>query len=322
MPDPTPDHNREFIVTYGFVFPGQGSQEIGMLADFANEPVVRDCVAEAEAAVGLQLARLMREGPADELNRTQITQPILLTASIALWRLWQSRGGRAPTVMAGHSLGEYSALVAAGALDFAEAVRLVAVRGELMQAAVPSGQGAMAAILGLAEAQVAECCRGVDGVVSPANINAPGQVVIAGDAAAVATASERCIAAGAMRAIKLDVSVPSHCSLMRPAAERFVAEIAKVRVGAPTLPVIHNVDAGTTNDPEQIRRNLVAQLSQPVLWVQCVESMARHGATTLVECGPGKVLGGMIRRIDKRIANVALGTRASFDAGLEGAARG
>jgi [acyl-carrier-protein] S-malonyltransferase len=310
-------------VTYGFVFPGQGSQEIGMLGDFVqSEAVVRDCIAEAEAAVGLKLGQLMREGPAEELNRTQITQPVLLTASIALWRLWQSRGGRPPVIMAGHSLGEYSALVAAGALDFAETVRLVGVRGQLMQGAVPSGAGSMAAILGLDEAQVTECCKAVDGIVSPANINAPGQIVIAGAAAAVAAASERCLAAGAMRAIKLEVSVPSHCSLMLPAAERFADAIAKVRVTAPAVPVVHNVDAAVTNDPAQIRRNLLAQLSQPVRWIQCVESMVRHGATTFVECGPGKILGGMIRRIDRGVVNVALGTRAAFDAGLQGAGRG
>lgn len=310
-------------MTYGFVFPGQGSQEIGMLGDFLqSEPVVRDCVAEAEAAIGLKLGQLMREGPAEDLNRTQITQPVLLTASVALWRLWQSRGGRPPVIMAGHSLGEYSALVAAGAVGFTDAVRLVNVRGQLMQAAVPSGAGAMAAILGLDEAQVTDCCRGGEGVVSPANINAPGQIVIAGAAAAVAAASERCLAAGAMRAIKLEVSVPSHCSLMLPAAERFADAIAKVSIAPPTVPVVHNVDAGTTSDPDQIRRNLIAQLSQPVRWIQCVEAMVRHGATTLVECGPGKVLGGMIRRIDRSVVNVALGTRVAFDAGLQGAGRG
>jgi [acyl-carrier-protein] S-malonyltransferase len=213
-------------------------------------------------------------------------------------------------------------LVGAGALDFAEAVRLVSVRGELMQAAVPSGAGAMAAILGLDEAQVAECCSAVDGTVSAANINAPGQIVIAGTAAAVAAASERCLAAGAMRAIKLEVSVPSHCSLMLPAAERFAEAIANVHVKAPSVPVVHNVDAVATSDPDQIRRNLLAQLSQPVRWIQCVESMVRQGATTIVECGPGKILGGMIRRIDRSVVNVALGTRANFDAALSGAARG
>jgi [acyl-carrier-protein] S-malonyltransferase len=310
-------------VTYGFVFPGQGSQEIGMLGDFLqSEPLVRDCVAEAEAAVGIKLGQLMREGPAEELNRTRNTQPVLLTASIALWRLWLRRGGRPPVVMAGHSLGEYSALVAAGALDFADAVRLVAVRGDLMQAAVPSGAGSMAAILGLDEAKVTECCSAVDGVVSAANINAPRQIVIAGTAAAVAAASERCLAAGAARAIKLEVSVPSHCALMVPAAERFADAVAKVAVKAPGVPVIQNVDAASTADPDRIRRNLLAQLSQPVRWIQCVESMVKLGATTLVECGPGKILGGMIRRIDRSVVNVALGTRAAFDAAVAGSARG
>jgi [acyl-carrier-protein] S-malonyltransferase len=294
-----------------------------MLGDFIDhEPVVERCVAEAEEAVGLNLRRLMREGPEAELNRTEITQPTLLTASIALWRLWLSRDGRRPVAMAGHSLGEYSALVAAGALDFAEAVRLVRLRGQLMQAAVPAGAGAMAAILGLDEAEVARCCAAADGVVAPANINAPGQIVIAGTAAAVDAAIEQCAAAGAKRAMKLAVSVPSHCRLMVPAAEQFSQALAATRIAAPQVPVVQNVDASATSTPDLIRRNLIAQLSQPVRWIQCVEWIVQQGATTLIECGPGKVLGGLIKRIDRSVANIAIGTRASFEAGLQEAGGG
>jgi [acyl-carrier-protein] S-malonyltransferase len=294
-----------------------------MLGDFLNsETVVQRCVAEAEEAVGLNLRRLMLDGPETELNRTEITQPVLLTASVALWRLWLSRDGSQPVAMAGHSLGEYSALVSAGAIDFADAVRLVRVRGQLMQAAVPLGAGAMAAILGLDESEVARCCADTDGVVAPANINAPGQIVIAGAAAAVDAAIERCTAAGAKRAMKLSVSVPSHCALMVPAAEQFSSALATTRIVTPQVPVVQNVDASAPNDPDQIRRNLVAQLSQPVRWIQCVERMIGQGVTTLVECGPGKVLGGLAKRIDRSLLSIALGTRASFETGLQEAAHG
>ncbi len=284
-----------------------------MLRDFLSaHAVVRTCFEEAETALGRKLISVMLDGPEAELNRTEITQPVLLTASIALWRLWMSRVAEVPSVMAGHSLGEYSALVAAGAMDFAAAVRLVALRGQLMQAAVPAGEGAMAAILGLDEATVMRCCDAVDGVVSAANINAPGQIVIAGTTAAVDLAIESCSAQGAKRAMKLAVSVPSHCALMTPAAAQFEKAIAAVEISEPRIPVVQNVDAASTSDPERIRENLVAQLSQPVRWTACVERIVGFGATTLVECGPGKVLGGLIKRIDKAARVVSLSTPELF----------
>ena len=304
-------------MTFGLVFPGQGSQEVGMLADFIDsEPVVQQCIVEAEDALGMALRPLISNGPESELNRTEITQPVLLTASTALWRLWQHRNAPAPAIVAGHSLGEYSALVAAGVIPFADAVRLVRKRGELMQAAVPAGEGAMAAVLGLDEADVARCCAAVDGTVTAANINAPGQIVIAGSNAAVDAAIEGCLAAGAKRAMRLSVSVPSHCALMSSAADRLAAVLDQVALGAPAFPVVANVDASISSDPVLIRRNLVAQLSQPVRWIECVQRMVAEGATTLIECGPGRVLGGLIKRIDRSIATGSLAGSASFDAAL------
>jgi len=309
-------------MTCGFVFPGQGSQAVGMLHDVIDEPVVRACFDAADAAIGIGLRTLVLEGPETELNRTELTQPALLTASVSLWRLWQARGGAVPAVVAGHSLGEYSALVAAGAIDFADAVRLVHLRGRLMQTAVPVGAGAMAAILGLDESAVSKCCAEVDDVVTPANINAPGQIVIAGAAAAVDAAIERCSAAGAKRAIKLSVSVPSHCPLMAPIAREFGDALAATRVVAPSIPVIQNVDAAASDDPEQIRRNLVAQLSSPVRWTQCVEGMVARGANVLLECGPGNVLAALIKRIDKSVKVHTIGEKDGFDAALAEVGRG
>jgi len=310
-------------MTSGFVFPGQGSQEVGMLRDFLErEAVVRNCFDEAETAIGVPLRKLSVEGPEAELNRTEITQPALLTASVALWRCWQQRGGATATVLAGHSLGEYSALVAGGALAFADAVRLVQLRGRLMQAAVPAGAGAMAAILGLEEDAVATCCAQAGGEVTAANINAPGQIVIAGASDAVERAIARCMAAGAKRAIKLAVSVPSHCSLMQPVAAEFAEALDRVRVETPAIPVVQNVDAAVATDPLGIRRNLVAQLSNPVRWTQCVAAMISRGATTLVECGPGKVLTALIRRIDKSVSTFAIGDVGPFDAAIAGVGRG
>jgi len=310
-------------MTGGFVFPGQGSQEVGMLRDFLErEAVVRNCFSEAEDAIDVPLRTIALEGPEETLGRTEITQPVLLTASVALWRCWKEHGGATPSAMAGHSLGEYSALVAADAIGFADAVRLVQTRGRLMQQAVPAGAGAMAAILGLDEPEVARCCAEVGGVVSAANINAPGQIVIAGTAAAVDAAIERCSAAGAKRAIKLAVSVPSHCALMIGAAEKFADVLAQTRVAAPRVPVIQNVDASASDDPDRIRANLVTQLSKPVRWTQCVEAMVAGGATTLVECGPGKVLGGLIKRIDRSATTFAIGNVDAFDAALSEVGRG
>jgi len=304
-------------MSFGLVFPGQGSQEVGMLADFlASEPVVQACVAEAEDALALALRPLLLEGPDSELNRTEITQPVLLTVSTALWRLWQHRGGPPPAVVGGHSLGEYSALVAAGALGFADGVRLVRRRGQLMQAAVPAGEGAMAAILGLDEADVIRCCESVHGTVSAANINAPGQIVIAGSSAAVTAAIEGCLAAGAKRAMPLSVSVPSHCALMAPAAAELAEVLEGVQICVPAFPVVANVDASIAENPAQIRRNLVSQLSRPVRWIDCVQRMVAEGANTLLECGPGRVLAGLIKRIDRNVGTGSLANAASFDATL------
>jgi [acyl-carrier-protein] S-malonyltransferase len=310
-------------MSFGLVFPGQGSQEVGMLADFlASEPVVKDCVAEAEAVLGLALRDLLLDGPDSELNCTEVTQPVLLTASTALWRLWHHRGGPPPAVVAGHSLGEYSALVAAGALEFADGLSLVRRRGQLMQAAVPAGEGAMAAILGLDEATVIRCCESVGGTVSAANINAPGQIVIAGSSAAVAAAIDSCTAAGAKRAMLLSVSVPSHCSLMAPAAAQLAEILEGVSIAEPAFPVVANVDASIASDPLHIRRNLVAQLSRPVRWIDCVQRMVAEGATTLIECGPGRVLTGLIKRIDRGLATGSLASAASFDDALRERAGG
>jgi [acyl-carrier-protein] S-malonyltransferase len=309
-------------MTCGFVFPGQGSQAVGMLRDCMDEPVVRACFDTADAAIGIGVRKLVLDGPETELNRTEVTQPALLTASVALWRLWLHRGGAVPTVLAGHSLGEYSAMVAGGAIEFADAVRLVHLRGRLMQSAVPVGAGAMAAILGLDEADVAKCCAEVDGVVTPANINAPGQIVIAGSAAAVDAAIDRLSAAGAKRAIKLAVSVPSHCPLMAPIAGEFSAALDAVRVAAPTIPVLQNVDAAASDDPARIRKNLVAQLSNRVRWTQCVEGIVARGAKTLVECGPGNVLATLIKRIDRSVKVHTIGDSAQLNAALGEVGRG
>jgi [acyl-carrier-protein] S-malonyltransferase len=299
----------------GLMFPGQGSQSLGMLADLAAaHPAVGETFGEASEALGEDLWALAQEGPAERLDATENTQPVLLAASVAVWRAWRSAGGAVPGVAAGHSLGEYSALVAAGALELADGVRLVRARGRAMQTAVPAGQGAMAAILGLDDDAVAACCAEAagDGVVAPANHNAPGQVVIAGDAAAVDRAVEACREAGAKRAMPLAVSVPSHCALMKPAAEALEAALADVDLRAPAFPVIQNVDARAADDVDGIRRRLVEQLYAPVRWSECVSAMGAAGAGRLLECGPGKVLTGLVRRIDKGLSAAALGELDAF----------
>jgi [acyl-carrier-protein] S-malonyltransferase len=307
-------------MSVGFVFPGQGSQEVGMLSEFGNETIVRRTLEEASDAVSLPLVRLVAEGPEDVLNRTDVTQPALLTASVALWRLWSERGGPAPSAVAGHSLGEYSALVCAGAIDFAAGVRLVRVRGQLMQQAVAEGEGAMAAVLGLDDEVVADCCAGIDGVVAPANYNSPGQVVIAGAAAAVDAAIVRCKSAGAKRVVPLAVSVPSHCPLMRPIEKAFVAALAQVEIRVPALPVVQNVDAGVSTTPDELRGRLVRQLSEPVQWTRCVQRLSALGVRRYVECGPGKVLAGMIKRIDRSAAVQSLGSASALESALAGGA--
>ena len=287
-----------------FVFPGQGSQSLGMLAELgAEQGAVRDTFAEASEALGYDLWALTQQGPEERLNETDKTQPAILTASIALWRLWLAEGGVRPAFVAGHSLGEYSALVAAGAIAFRDAVKLVELRGQLMQQAVPAGQGGMAAILGLEDADVlAACAEAAQGeVVSAVNFNAPGQVVIAGAAAAVERAIEACKARGAKRAMPLPVSVPSHCALMRPAAEKFADAVNALAWQSPQIALVQNVSAAVPADLEALKRDLLAQLYSPVRWVESVQLLAEKGATELVECGPGKVLAGLNKRCVKGI---------------------
>ncbi|AVX13681.1 ACP S-malonyltransferase [Pseudomonas stutzeri] len=300
-----------------FVFPGQGSQSLGMLAELgAQQHVIIDTFAEASAALGYDLWALTQQGPEEQLNQTDKTQPAILAASVALWRLWQAEGGPRPAFVAGHSLGEYSALVAAGSLPFADAVKLVELRGQLMQQAVPAGQGGMAAILGLEDADVlAACAEAAQGeVVSAVNFNAPGQVVIAGSAAAVERAIEACKAKGAKRAMALPVSVPSHCDLMRPAAERFAASVEAIAWQAPQIPLVQNVSAAVVADLDTLKRDLLAQLYSPVRWVESMVALGDRGVTSLVECGPGKVLSGLNKRCVKGVNTYNLDTPEAFAA--------
>ncbi len=300
-----------------FVFPGQGSQSLGMLAELgAQQSVVVDTFAEASSALGYDLWALTQSGPEEQLNQTDKTQPAILAASIAIWRLWQAEGGAQPAFVAGHSLGEYSALVAAGSLPFAEAVKLVELRGQLMQQAVPAGKGGMAAILGLEDADVlAACAEAAQGeVVSAVNFNAPGQVVIAGSAAAVERAIEACKAKGAKRAMALPVSVPSHCDLMRPAAERFASSVESIEWQAPQIPLVQNVSAAVVADLDVLKRDLLAQLYSPVRWVESMVALGDRGVTSLVECGPGKVLSGLNKRCVKGISTYNLDTPEAFAA--------
>lgn len=300
-----------------FVFPGQGSQSLGMLAELgAQQSVIIDTFAEASAALGYDLWALTQQGPEEQLNQTDKTQPAILAASVALWRLWQAEGGARPAFVAGHSLGEYSALVAAGSLPFADAVKLVELRGQLMQQAVPAGQGGMAAILGLEDADVlAACAEAAQGeVVSAVNFNAPGQVVIAGGAAAVERAIEACKAKGAKRAMALPVSVPSHCDLMRPAAERFAASVEAIAWQAPQIPLVQNVSAAVVADLGALKRDLLAQLYSPVRWVESMVALGDRGVTSLVECGPGKVLSGLNKRCVKGVSTYNLDTPEAFAA--------
>lgn len=300
-----------------FVFPGQGSQSLGMLAELgAQQHVIIDTFAEASAALGYDLWALTQQGPEEQLNQTDKTQPAILAASVALWRLWQAEGGPRPAFVAGHSLGEYSALVAAGSLPFADAVKLVELRGQLMQQAVPAGQGGMAAILGLEDADVlAACAEAAQGeVVSAVNFNAPGQVVIAGSAAAVERAIEACKAKGAKRAMALPVSVPSHCDLMRPAAERFAASVEAIAWQAPQIPLVQNVSAAVVADLDTLKRDLLAQLYSPVRWVESMVALGDRGVTSLVECGSGKVLSGLNKRCVKGVNTYNLDTPEAFAA--------
>lgn len=303
---------------FAFVFPGQGSQAVGMMAAYGDSPVLRKAFDEASAALGDDLWRMTCDGPADVLAQTVNTQPLMLTAGVAVYRLWRERGGGAPEVLAGHSLGEYTALVAAGVLKFADAVQLVRLRATAMQEAVPVGEGAMAALLGLDEATARAACEtAAQGeVVSCANLNAPGQIVIAGHTAAVARAVELAKEKGAKRAITLPVSAPFHCALMKPAAERLQRRLAEIDLCAPEIPVIHNVDVKSYFRPEDIRDALVRQAYSPVRWIETVQAMAQLGCSRIFECGPGKVLGPLSKRIDPNLQGVSLFDSSSIDEAL------
>ena len=305
------------FASLAFVFPGQGSQSLSMLAEHgAQRPLILETFAEASEALGYDLWALTQQGPEEQLNQTDKTQPAILTASVALWRAWLAESAARPAFVAGHSLGEYSALVAAGSLSLAAAVKLVEHRGQLMQQAVPAGQGGMAAILGLEDADVvAACAEAAQGeVVSAVNFNAPGQVVIAGGAAAVERAIEACKARGAKRAMPLPVSVPSHCALMRPAAERFAEAVAAIDWQAPQIALVQNVSAAAVTDLEGLKRDLLAQLYSPVRWVESIVCLSTQGVTDLVECGPGKVLSGLNKRCVKGINTHNLDTPDVFAA--------
>lgn len=302
------------------VFPGQGSQTLGMLADLAAaHPVVEETFAEASSALGYDLWQLVQQGPTEELNKTWQTQPALLAASVAIWRVWQQQNGTQPVLMAGHSLGEYSALVCAGVLDFKQAISLVELRGKLMQEAVPAGTGAMYAIIGLDNDAIAKACEeSAQGqVVSPVNFNSPGQVVIAGNKEAVERAGAACKEAGAKRALPLPVSVPSHCALMKPAAEKMAIALENVTFNAPQYSVVNNVDVKVETSPEAIRSALVRQLYSPVRWTESVEYIAAQGVEQLLEVGPGKVLTGLTKRIVDTLTAAAVNDTASLAAALE-----
>jgi [acyl-carrier-protein] S-malonyltransferase len=301
-----------------FVFPGQGSQSVGMMQGWGERAEVRATFAEASDALGFDLWTLVADGPAELLNQTINTQPAMLAADIAAWRAWQAAGGAAPALLAGHSLGEYAALVAAGSLGFADAVRLVRFRAEAMQAAVPEGVGAMAAILGLDDEAVRAVCTdaAVGEVVEAVNLNSPGQVVIAGNKAAVERAMALAKERGAKRALPLPVSVPSHSSLMRPAAEKLLAYLEGVTISAPRIPVLHNTDVQSHSEAAAIRAALAKQLHTPVRWVETVQALKAAGVERVIECGPGKVLAGLNKRIDDSLPALALVDEASLQAAL------
>ncbi len=302
-----------------FVFPGQGSQSVGMLDAWADSSAVRQALEEASTALGQNLSTLIAEGPADDLNLTTNTQPVMLAAAVATYAAWRDAGGAEPAVMAGHSLGEYSALTAAGALNLEDAVRIVRVRADAMQAAVPVGTGAMAAVLGLADDVVRQICNDAaqGQVVEAVNFNAPAQVVIAGDKDAVERACELAKAAGAKRALLLPVSAPFHSSLLKPAAEVLQSALEKIQINTPSVPVINNVDVRPETRPEAIRDALVRQAWHPVRWVETVSAMKAQGVTHIIECGPGKVLNGLTKRIDKELVGLAITDPASMQAALD-----
>lgn len=295
-------------MTLAFVFPGQGSQSVGMMAAYGDAAVIHDTLAEASEALGFDLARMMAEGPADSLNQTVNTQPAMLAAGVAVYRLWLALSGAQPSLMAGHSLGEYTALTCAGALNFSDALKLVRLRAEAMQSAVPEGVGAMAAVLGLDDDAVrAVCDEAAQGeVLAAVNYNSPGQVVIAGNRAAVDRGCALAKEKGAKRALPLPVSVPSHCALMKPAAEKLLEAMATMTIHSPGIPVIHNADVAAYSDPAAIRDALARQLYSPVRWVESMRAFAGQGVTRIAECGPGKVLAGLNKRILDTVPTLAL----------------
>ena len=304
---------------FAFVFPGQGSQSVGMLNAYGDVAPIRDTLAEASGALGQDLWSMVANGPTDILNQTVNTQPVMLAAGVAVYRLWQSQGGAVPALMAGHSLGEYTALVCAGALDFSDAVKLVRLRAEAMQSAVPEGVGAMAAVLGLDDDAVrAVCAEAAQGeVLEAVNFNSPGQVVIAGNKAAVERGCLLAKEKGAKRALPLPVSVPSHCALMKPAAEKLRAALSAVEVKTPTVAVLHNADVVSHGDPDAVRDALARQLYSPVRWVETVQAMSAQGIQLVAECGPGKVLAGLNKRIVDGMPGVAIADAAALADMLE-----
>lgn len=308
------------MTKFAMVFPGQGSQAVGMLKDLAeNYPVVKSTFDEASQVLGYDLWALVQDGPAEELNKTWQTQPALLAASVAIYRVWQSINGPQPEFMAGHSLGEYSALVCAGVIDFKDAIKLVELRGKLMQEAVPSGTGAMFAIIGLDNDSIQKACeQAAQGqIVAPVNFNSPGQVVIAGNKEAVERAGALCKEAGAKRALPLAVSVPSHCALMKPAADKLATTLNNMTFNTPQFAVINNVDVKVESSADNIKAALIAQLYSPVRWTETVEEMAKQGVTLLVEMGPGKVLTGLTKRIVDSLSACAVNDKASLDVAIE-----
>lgn len=309
-------------MAFAFVFPGQGSQSVGMMAAYGDSAVVRSTFDEASATLGQDLWQMVSDGPAELLSQTVNTQPLMLTAAIATYRLWQEKGGRLPSVVAGHSLGEYSALVAAGVIGFKDAVPLVRLRATAMQEAVPVGTGAMAAILNLDDDKIREACIeaaekiGNGEVVEPVNFNGPGQTVIAGSKAAVEAACEGCKSRGAKRAVLLPVSAPFHSSLIRPAADRLAARLTELDFLAPKIPVVNNVDVAIETDPMKIKDALVRQAYSPVRWVETMQKIATMNVTTVAECGPGKVLSGLVKRCADSLTGLALADLASIEANI------
>ncbi len=302
-----------------FVFPGQGSQAVGMLSDYAENDIVKNTFIEASEALGYDVWALIAQGPAEELNQTHRTQPALLTASVAMWRVWQQQADVTPDVIAGHSLGEYSALVCAGVFSLAQGVKLVEKRGQLMQAAVPEGIGAMAAVIGLADQAIIDACAQAQEseVVSAVNFNSPGQVVIAGHQAAVERASVLCKEAGAKRVLPLPVSVPSHCALMKPAADQLAIELEAIEFNTPNIAVINNVDVAVETSAQAIKTALIKQLYSPVRWSETISQLSDDGISHIIEAGPGKVLQGLIKRIDRSITCISVNTTDSLAKALE-----